>query len=175
MNKSRNITKTTRLDSREYVNIETGEYANSSKNNQLVIKEKTDYVHIVRSDGNYSVVGTSSLSLLLDIVSNADMVNVLKMSLYLNTPHNTIYNSNNKPHTNESLKEYLGFSSRSKFYELIKRLTILGVICKASQLIDKKNTTIFLMNPFLFSKRKTFHQSVIDTFSKFQISQTKKQ
>lgn len=175
MNKSRNITKTSRVDSREYVNIETGEYANSSKDNQLVIKEKTEYASIVRADGNYCTVGTSSLSLLLDIISNADMVNVLKMSLYLNTSYNTIYNSNNKPHTNESLKEYLGFSSRSKYYELIKRLTILGVICKADHIVNKKKTTVFLMNPFLFSKRKTFHQSLIDTFSRFQISQTKKQ
>lgn len=174
MNKTRNLTKSSRVDSREYVNIETGELVNSTKDNQLVIKEKTDLVHIIRSDGNYCTIGTGSLSLLLDIITNADMVNVLKMSLYLNTSYNTIYTSNNKPHSSDSLKEYLGFSSRSKFYELIKRLILLGVICKADHIVSKKKTTVFLMNPFLFSKRKTFHQSVIDAFSKFQISQTKK-
>lgn len=131
---------------------------------------------LVKLDGNYSTVGTRSLSMLLEIVTNADMVNILKMSLYLNTSYNTIYTSNNKPHSSDSLKEYLGFSSRSKFYELIKRLITLGVICKREYIVDKKKTTEFLMNPFLFSKRKTFHnhQSVIDAFSKFQISQTKK-
>jgi len=168
MTKVTPITKNTVVDLSEYHNNKTGEALDSElkPGTKVTIKEKTGMVNI--SSNDYAVIDTQAIQILAKMLNNSDLANVIKMAVCSKTPLNLIYN-NTIPHTNETLQKYLEVSSESKYIELIKRLMKAGILYQIKGLIYGEIRVIYMINPFLSSKRKTFDERLIGIFTEFKL------
>lgn len=156
------------LDMSKYVNEDTGEmFVSENINNKqkVTVEKETGMVSI--SSNDYSVIDSEAIMYLSQILNNSDLGNVLKMSTILKTSLNIVFN-NSVPHSNETLQQYLEISSEPGFIALIKRLIKAGVLYQVKGLIYGQVRVIYMMNPFLANKRKTFDQKVIEIFSDFK-------
>lgn len=155
------------FDLETYVNIETGELLSSSIGKDKLsvsITEKGDYV--VMSSDDYVVLDSATVKFLSNELSRAELSNVLMMATDLKTPLNLVYNGP-QPHSNESLQAFLGYSSRDKFFKLLKKLMELGVIYQIKGRICNELRVVYMLNPFIARKRKTIDNTVFKVFHPF--------
>lgn len=94
------------------------------------------------------------------------MANLVKMIPLTKTEMNMIYN-HSVPHTNATLQKYLEIGSRAKFTELMKRLIKAGVLYQVKGSINGAVRVVYIMNPHLSNRRKTFHNSLFKLFKDF--------
>jgi hypothetical protein len=164
--KPKQVKKTT-FDVTKYVNTETGELLTSElKDSKMVvtITEKGDYVIITSDD--YIVLDSQAVSYLASVLSRTEFSSVMAMTADLKTPLNLVFNGP-KPHTNETLQKYLGYSSRAMFSKLINKLMKIGVLYQIKGNIQGEVRVIYMMNPFLARKRRTVDNKVVEVFKTF--------
>jgi len=161
------IKKKKNIDLSKYVNIDTGEFLTDKINdkNSVIIDEKTDMSIVSYSD--YSVISTEAILTLNQILNNSDLANVIKMAIVVKTPLSIVFN-NNIPHTNDTLQKYLEIKSQSMFIGLIKRLMKAGVLYQMKGLVYGEVRVIYIINPYICRKRKTFENKILDIFKQFK-------
>jgi len=91
---------------------------------------------------------------------------VITMATDLKTPLNLVYNGP-QPHSNESLQLLLGYSSRDKFFKLLKKLMELGVLYQIKGRISGEVRVVYMLNPYIARKRRTIDNSVFKVFQPF--------
>tara|TARA_R110001606_G_scaffold143124_3_gene282419 strand:+ start:153 stop:677 length:525 start_codon:yes stop_codon:yes gene_type:complete len=165
MSKFRNIKpKETTVHLDQYVDQSTGEVL-ESKGERFVRKEKVDLITVTSK--NFVVLDVEVIQVLAEIVNDADLAKVLKMGLTTTTPLNILTNSNMRFHSNETLQKYLKIKSESMFIKMIKRLMKAGVLYQIKGNIQGSVRVIYMMNPLLSRKRKTFDPKVKEVFKSF--------
>lgn len=156
--KVKSVLKNKKLDVENYVNIETGETLLQEKS-IITTKEKTNLVTI--SSNEYVVLDSQALKYCIanKLVSNKDLKYVIMLADTLKTEYNAIYKPNNTPHSIESLESLLGlcYNEVSKLLLRLRKKNILYLLIRSH---DK----VYLMNPYLARKRKTFNEEVVDIF-----------
>ena len=161
--------KKIQIDFSKYSNNDTGETMLSEySGNGTTIKVIEPTNEFSLSSKNYSMIDNENMLRLMQMLSATDLGNVLKISLTTKTLYNAVYN-NNIPHTNKSLRKYLEFRSESQYYSLIKRLISIGVLYKITGLFGNEVKSVYIMNPYLCRKRKTFSNEILDIIKEIDI------
>jgi len=132
------------------------------------ITQKSDLVTIHSND--YSVIDVDSLKVLMQALNDSDMAKIIKMSITTKTASNILFN-NNIPHSNKTLQQYLEIKSKSMFMKLIKRLVKEGALYKVEGNIYGEVRTIYMLNPHLSRRRRTFNADVIAVCKQFALDQ----
>jgi hypothetical protein len=161
------LKKNVDFDLETYVNTETGELLSSALGKDKLsvsITEKGDYV--VMSSDDYVVLDSETVRFLSNELSRSELSNVLLMATDLKTPLNLVYNGP-QPHSNESLQSFLGYSSRDKFFKLLKKLMELGVLYQIKGRISGELRVVYMLNPYIARKRKTIDNTVFNVFQTF--------
>lgn len=161
------LKKNVQFDLENYVNIQTGEMLTSSLGKDKLsvsVTEKGDYV--VMSSDDYVVLDSATVRYLSHELSRAELSNVLMMATDLKTPLNLVYNGP-QPHSNESLQAFLGYSSKDKFFKLLKKLMELGVLYQIKGKISGDIRVVYMLNPYIARKRKTIDNTVFKVFEPF--------
>lgn len=164
------VKKNVPLDFENYVNIETGEtlvseLISATDKFMISVKEDTE-LFTMKQFENFAVINTDTLSKVAKLLNNADLGHLLKLFPLTKTELNMLYN-NTIPHSNATLQKYLEIGSRAKFTELIKRLMKAGVLYQIKGNIRGSIRVVYIMNPYLSNRRKTFHLSLYDIFKDF--------
>lgn len=169
MSKTTNVKKSVIVDFSIYHNEETGEALSSelSGNGLMVsIKEETDLVTMKTPD-NFAFINTDVLSKVIPLLSDGDLAHLLKMIPLTKTEMNMLFN-NTIPHTNATLQKYLKIVNRTAFHKVIKRLISSGILYQIKGNIYGKVRVVYILNPHLSNRRKTFHKSLFDIFKDFK-------
>lgn len=166
MNKVKKINTKTVLDISEYHNSNTGELLTSEigKKSLITVQKDSGLVSITSED--YAVISTDAILKIGSVLNSSDMGKVLQMMVCTKTPFNLLYN-NTVPHTNDTLQKYLSVNSQSMFFKLISRLIKAGILYQIKGCIHGEVRKIYMLNPFLARKRKTFDEQIIDIFDRF--------
>jgi len=130
-----------------------------------VKKEKQDLITI--TSDHFVVVDVEVIKVLANIVNDADLAKILKMSLTTTTKWNIITNDNNHFHSNDTLQKYLQIKSKSMFIKMMGRLMKAGILYQIKGNIQGSVRKIYMMNPLLSRKRKTFDPEVKKIFKSF--------
>ena len=161
--------KKAQIDFSIYSNNETGGVMlEELKDRGVTVKITEATNEFSLSSKNYSMIDNENMLRLMQMLSSSDLGNVLKISLTTKTLYNAVYN-NNIPHTNKTLQKYLEFRSESQYYSLIKRLINIGVLYKVTGLFGNEVQTVYIMNPYLCRKRKTFSNEILDIIEEINI------
>lgn len=168
MSKVKRIIKNIEVDLSDYYDSKTGELLVSmiDKNTAIVVQQDTGMKEITSSD--YSVIDSESFLVLMKLVNNSELAKIMKMGICTKTPLNIVYN-NTLPHTNKTLQKYLEMSSESMFLKLTKKLIKVGVLYQLKGLIHGEVRVTYMLNPFLFRKRRLFESKVFEVFNQFKL------
>lgn len=151
-----------RVNSNEYSNNDTGEVMSSELPDGSFIEVYTDSGNVKLTSDNYVTIDSDALAYAIRVLKKEDLSRLLVMSNDLRTSENAVYN-NTEPHTNESLQEALGFSSRSAYMGFIKRVTDLGFVYKLrGRIRDTPGRYIYKMNPYFARKKKFFKGEALE-------------
>lgn len=156
-----------KIDFTKYVNSETGEMLMSEiqgKGVSITANEETTLFTIYRED--YAVISTETILKLKNILPTNILGYLLQMIPLTRTDLNIIYN-HSVPHTNESLQKYLNVSNMT-FFNAIKKLTNAGVLYQMKGNINGAIRVIYIINPFISAKRKTFDKQLLNVFKSFE-------
>lgn len=139
------------------VDNETGERLD------IPIIETVDTGLITFTTENFMTVDGDAWEYILTLVNEVDACRVIRMGNMLKTEHNIVFN-HTKPHTKETLSNFLGIDERS-FRRLVNRLVKNNImahcICPPSGYTQK----VYMINPTLVKKRKTFDKSTMVFFN----------
>lgn len=166
--KTNTITTNIELDIANYFNGETGESLASEivgNGYSVSVKKESELVTLKRPE-NFSFINLDTLNKLYSILSNSDLGYLLKIFPLTKTEMNIIHN-NTIPHSNKTLQRYLEIKSNKTFIELIKRLIRAGVLYQIKGNIKGAVRVVYILNPNVSNRRKTFHSSLIDIFRDF--------
>jgi len=159
------VKKKKEVDLSPYVDKNTGQFLLDTLNkSSLSINENTEMSLISYSD--YSVIETEAILVLSQILNNSDLANVIKMAVVVQTPLSIVFN-NTVPHTNETLQKYLEIKSEAMYIGLMKRLMKAGILYQMKGLIYGEVRVIYIINPYICRKRRTFENKVLDIFQQF--------
>lgn len=167
----KNVKKNVEVDFSLYYNENTGEslaseLVNSENGIMVSVKEDTELVTMKTPD-NFAFINTDTLSKVIKLLNNADLGNLFKMIPLTKTEMNMVFN-HSVPHTNTTLQKYLEIGSRAKFSDLMKRLIKIGVLYQVKGNINGAIRVVYIMNPYLSNRRKTFHNSLFELFKDFK-------
>lgn len=166
---TKSVVKNVNLDLSLYFNEETGESLASElvgNGMKVSVREETDTVTIDKGD-NFGFINYDTLAKVSQILNASDLGHVLRMFPLTKTDMNMVYN-HSVPHSNETLQSYLEISNRNKFYELMKRLIKAGVLYQIKGNINGAVRVVYIMNPFLANKRRTFNSTLVKLFKDFK-------
>ena len=151
------VTNNIKIDLDSFYNSETGESLVSEiigNKTSVTFKKETDLITLKKPE-NFSMINLDTLNKLYQILSNSDLGYLLK-----------IYN-NTIPHSNYTLQKYLDIKSNKTFHTLIKKLISVGVLYQIKGNIQGAVRVVYILNPNVSNRRKTFHNSLIDLFKDF--------
>jgi hypothetical protein len=162
------VTNNIKIDLDSFYNSETGESLVSEiigNKTSVTFKKETDLITLKKPE-NFSMINLDTLNKLYQILSNSDLGYLLKMFPLTKTEMNLIYN-NTIPHSNYTLQKYLDIKSNKTFHTLIKKLISVGVLYQIKGNIQGAVRVVYILNPNVSNRRKTFHNSLIDLFKDF--------
>jgi hypothetical protein len=162
------VTNNIKIDLDNFFNGETGESLASEivgTKTSVTFKKETDLITLKKPE-NFSMINLDTLAKLYDILSNSDLGYLLKMFPLTKTEMNLICN-NTIPHSNYTLQKYLEIKSNKTFHTLIKKLISIGVLYQMKGNIQGAVRVVYIMNPNVSNRRKTFDKSLIDFFKDF--------
>lgn len=163
------VVKNVNVDLAVYWNEETGENLMSTiagQGIQITAKQETDLVTIDRGD-NFGFINFDTLAKVSELLNASDLGHLLRIFPLTKTDMNMIYN-HSVPHTNYTLQDYLEIKSNKTFHELIKRLIKAGVLYQIKGNINGAVRVVYIMNPYLANKRKTFNETLLKLFKDFK-------
>ena len=150
----------------DYVHSDTGEELLSElKGASFTVQKDTSYVTIHSDD--YVTIDSKAMMYLSQFLNRSELGSIYVMSTDLKTAINLVFN-NNVPHTNETLQNALNIASRNTFTLLMRKLIKLGVLYQVKGRIMGDVRVVYMMNPFLARKRKTFDEQVIQVFAELR-------
>jgi hypothetical protein len=162
------VTNSVKIDLDNFFNSETGESLASEivgTKTSVTFKKETDLITLKKPD-NFSMINLDTLAKLYQILSNSDLGYLLKMFPLTKTEMNLICN-NTIPHSNYTLQKYLEIKSNKTFHTLIKKLIAVGVLYQMKGNIQGAVRVVYIMNPNVSNRRKTFDKSIVDLFKDF--------
>ena len=150
----RKITST--ILSSNYVNVDTGELLSSEVKNNITISLKKGTDQFIINSDEYVTFSSDAMSYLAKELSNVDIARVFKIGNMLKGDCCVISQTNNHPHTSETLFVILDMT-KDEFYKMVRRLfksNILSYcVCAPSGHVQK----IYMLNPYIARKRKTIN------------------
>ncbi len=161
----RNVIEKRNLDLDNYVNSETGELLLSEFNGTSITASKETNRVLISSD-EYVVIDSPSLRIMCDLLSNVDYRRVVTMGNWLFTDFNVVFN-NNVPHTLDTLAKALNMNpdDTRRFCKRLVEVNIMAyVVCAPSGFLQR----IYMLNPILIRKRKTFHKHLLTFFNELK-------
>lgn len=164
--KFKHITTEKIVELNEYIDPETGEVLERKDKQAAVLREKRTDLITIESD-HFVVVDVEVIKVLMKVLNDADLAKVLKMGLTTTTPLNILTNTNNHFHTNSTLQDYLSIKSESMFMKLMRRLMKAGILYQLKGNVNGHVRVIYMMNPLLSRKRKTFDPELKKIFRSF--------
>jgi len=166
---TKNVKRSIEIDFSEYYNAGTGENLIEKISGQgitLSLKENTDLVTIKQPE-NFSFINLDTLVKLYEVLSNVELGYLFKLIPLTKTEYNIIFN-HTIPHSNYTLQDYLKIKSNKTFHELIKKLVKEGILYQMKGNISGAIRVIYIMNPFLSNRRRTFNKDVTNIFKNFK-------
>lgn len=168
---TKKVKKNLGLDFSIYYNEETGESLASemlSNENHIMVtvKEDTELVTL-KTPENFAFINTDTIVKIATLLNKADLGNLMLMLPLTKTEMNMIFN-HSVPHSNKSLQKYLDIKSNKTFHDLIKRLIKIGILYQIKGNINGAVRVVYIMNPHLSNRRKTFHHSLFEIFRDFK-------
>ena len=162
------VTNNVKIDLDNFFNSETGESLASEivgTKTTVTFRKETDLITLKKTE-NLSMINLDTLAKLYQILSNSDLGYLLKMFPLTKTEMNLICN-NTIPHSNYTLQKYLEIKSNKTFHTLIKKLIGVGVLYQMKGNIQGAVRVVYIMNPNVSNRRKTFHKSLLELFKDF--------
>lgn len=162
------VTNNVKIDLDSFYNEQTGESLSSEivgTRTSVTFRKETDLITLKKPE-NFSMINLDTLNKLYQILSNSDLGYLLKMFPLTKTEMNMIFN-NTIPHSNYTLQKYLEIKSNKTFHTLIKKLISVGVLYQMKGNIQGAVRVVYIMNPNVSNRRKTFDNSLVDFFKEF--------
>lgn len=156
------------FDADRYAHIDTGEMLICEDNAGLKIKNTQDSGYVTIKSSDFYSGDSVCIKYLSLVLTTSDLGYLLKLLLTPKTDYNILYHNNNIPHTNETLQKYLGFKSASMYSKFMNKLIKEGVLRKDKDIVNGKNRTTYVMNPFAGRKRKMFKELIFVGFDNFE-------
>lgn len=178
MQLTKRISKPASIHPSDYVNKETGETMDSEckDNVKLSMREGTDQFTV--STNNYIVFDADAIAYVQNAVAKADVSRVFTMTSMLRTDCSVLYQNNNHPHNSNTLPVILNMS-QDKFYKMVRRLVSKGILAYAVCAPSGFTQKIYMLNPYIARKRKTFSNELNTWFrditKPIPVKETKKQ
>ena len=166
--KANKVTNNIKIDLDSFYNEQTGESLASEilgTRTSVTFRKETDLITLKKPE-NFSMINLDTLNKLYQILSNSDLGYLLKMFPLTKTEMNMIFN-NTIPHSNYTLQKYLEIKSNKTFHTLIKKLISVGVLYQMKGHIQGAVRVVYIMNPNVSNRRKTFDNSLVDFFKEF--------
>ncbi len=153
------ISKPATVHPSDYVNKETGETMDSEckDNVKLSVREGTDLFTV--STNNYIVFDADAMAYMQSTLAKTDVSRVFTMTGMLRTDCSVLYQSNNHPHNSSTLPVVLNMS-QDKFYKMVRRLVSKGILAYAVCAPAGYTQKIYMLNPYIARKRKTFNNEL---------------
>ncbi len=167
--KVKKITSSIKIDLDKFFNGETGESLASEivgNNITVTMKKENTELFTLKQPENFSFINLDTLDKLYKVLSNTDLGYLLKLFPLTKTEMNMIFN-NTIPHSNYTLQKYLEIKSNQTFHILIKKLISVGVLYQVKGNIQGAVRVVYIMNPNVSNRRKTFSNSLMDYFKDF--------
>lgn len=160
----KNITVKRKFNISEYINITTGETLASeliNNNSSLYKEQRTELVTV--SSKEYMVIDSKAFQYIAKNLNIQDAFRTSQLADTLHTEFNMLYNTNNTPHTLDSISNLFGISI-DEVRRLIKRLEKLSILGYLKGTKNGKSIRLYIMNPSVARKRKTFNSEIFKIF-----------
>jgi PHD/YefM family antitoxin component YafN of YafNO toxin-antitoxin module len=170
MNRIHRVKEKVNINVDDYVNTSTGEpLTDELKNDKsLLIVTKENDKYIIISSDDYCILDSQVMLYLGTILKKAELASIILMAQDTRTPINLVYNSSeNMPHTNETLQQFLGYGSKAMFINLIRSLMKIGVLYQIKGKIHGEVRVIYMLNPFISRKRKQVDAKLAEVFENY--------
>jgi len=175
--KTINVFNIGKIDTKKYINIETGEFLSSEADLDSISFKKNTGMKILSSE-EFVVIDHFALVNISDKFSNVELGRILKLSDMVRHEHNLLYNKKNKKfHTKKSLMIELDYT-RNKFAEFMKKLADLSIISYVNGYENGKECEWMMFNPYLARKSKAFSSFCLERFvdlTKLEVEQESKE
>jgi hypothetical protein len=153
-----------RVDAGKYANIETAETYDSELNPGESVYMEVETNEVVLTFANF----VSSDALFEEEIcwrlSPADYRRYKLMSCWLHTNFNIVLSGNNRPHTLQTLSKAIRLS-KDETTRLVTRLAKEGLVLYGVFPESGYDKKIYIMNPFVTRKRKSFHEHLLTLFT----------
>jgi len=154
-------TTTTKIESKDYANIKTGEMLDSEHPGAITARQIDESLVVMNSD-EYVILDSRAMAYVQKYFSPTDLGRIMQMSDLTYGEFNILYNGRG-PHTKASLMEYLGYS-RNKYADFMKRLEKKSIIYYITGYVEDKRVHHIMFNPNLARKRKTINTECLNWF-----------
>lgn len=157
------------IDLDKYVNTETGEYLSDevSLNNGMITQYTEDGKYVIIKSDSFTIIDADAMEYLSNVLNKSEVGSMMIMANDLKTPFNLVFN-NNRPHTNDTLQEAIGFKSKSMFIKFIRKLMKIGVLYQVKGNIFGEVRVIYMMNPLVARKRSKLDSQVFEIFKRLE-------
>lgn len=152
------------ISTKDFIDINTGETLESVVEGlklKVTVKEVLSDVLVEYND--YTMTNSDGIIYMSKVLNKSDIGSVILLTKTLKSKANIIYN-NNIPHTNKSLQKYLGITSQSMYYKLMKRLEQYNIIIKTKTRVGASLLTVYLFNPYIAKKRAEIAKRILVEF-----------
>lgn len=165
----RRISKVKRVNSRnldKYVNVETGETLLSeliSERGNIKYTKESDLITIESKE--FIVIDSIAMKYIKTLLTSKEYDRVMEMGNMLKTEFNVVFNYN-IPHNPNTLSDELKLSLddlKRLVNKLVRKGILSYIVCAPSGFIQK----IYMLNPTVIRKRKTFHKDMLTFFEDF--------
>jgi DNA-binding MarR family transcriptional regulator len=104
------------------------------------------------------------MTFLETVLPYAEIGRINKLSQLIKSNWNILHNAKtNKPYNDSDLAADIQYS-RNKFYNFMNKLYKLSVVYKLKGYIDRREQTVFLLNPHLAKNSKTINKELLVYF-----------
>lgn len=164
MQLQKKVTKLAKVHPSDYVNHTTGENMASEHNKKISVTMREDTGHFTVNSDNYVVFDQGAMEYVQGAIAKVDVGKVFKMSTMLKGDCSVLYQNNNHPHNANTLPVILDMS-QDKFYNLVRRLVSKGILAYAVCAPSGFTQKIYMLNPYIVRKKKTFNNELMVWFS----------
>lgn len=163
MTKIKSVKNKVKKDIEKYVNIDTGETLQSELicgKETIIAKKDTDLFTIESKE--FIVIESKAMIYLSKILTASEFEKVLCMANMVKTEFNILFNYN-IPHTPDTLSKELQLTV-DNLTRLIKKLHKKGILAYIVSYKSGYLQKIYMLNPTVARKRKTFHNDLLEIF-----------
>ena len=162
----KNVIIKEKINSSEYININTGELLQSEKPNITSVNKVFSNLKIIDSK-EYIVIDSAALRYISQKFSNAELSRVVDMANMVQGQYNLVSQEDKTPHVDKTLSVVIDYNSPNKYKKFMDKLLRAGVIYYLIGYKNNEKVKYIMLNPYLARKSKTFDIQCLEVFSSF--------